>query len=307
MKHKVLIFGDNGQDGQHLKQLLENLNCEHISLDQKIRFEQPIEVLEQDIKTVLEDRMPTHVFNFAALATGAGMFDDPYKMLQVNGCAVTCILEAIRKYKPNTKFCQASSSEMFGLPNTSPQNEATIFNPRTPYGAAKLLAHNIIGIYRGQYDLFACSAILFNHESSLRSTQFITRKITQAVAKIKLGIESKLAVGSLDTRRDWGYAPDYVKGMWLMLQQEKPSDYVFSTGVTHSIADLCQIAFGHLDLDYHDYVIVDKSISLRAKEGLQLVGDSTKARKELYWSPSITFKKMIQDMVDSDLKLFKNN
>lgn len=307
MKHKVLIFGDSGQDGQHLKQLLEKLNCEQISLDSKIKFEQPTEVIEQEIKAVLEKYMPTCIFNFAALATGAGMFDDPHKMLQVNGCAVAGILEAIRKYKPNTKFCQASSSEMFGLPNVSPQNETTEFNPRTPYGAAKLLAHNLIGIYRVQYDLFACSAILFNHESSLRSTKFITRKITQAAAKIKLGIENKLVVGNLDARRDWGFAPDYVKGMWLMLQEEKPDDYVFSTGITHSISDLCQIAFMHLDLDYRDYVTVNQSINLRAKEGLQLVGDSTKARKELYWAPSISFKTMIQEMVDSDLKLLKNN
>ncbi|MES2825635.1 MAG: GDP-mannose 4,6-dehydratase [Pseudomonadota bacterium] len=304
-KARVLIFGLSGQDGTYLSQLVDQLDHDLIILDQSIDFNQSPQQIEHELEAVLIDQKPTHVFNLAALATGAGMFDNAYNMININGYAVVSILEAIRKSKLNIKFCQAGSSEMFGLPNTSPQNELTAFNPRTPYGAAKLLAHNMVNIYRKHYGIFACSAILFNHESPIRSNQFVTRKVTQAAVKIKLGLQEKLTIGALDTRRDWGYAPDYAKAMWLMLQQQEADDFVIATGITHSIRDLCKIAFEYLDLDYQDYVEVDLSFKQRAIEGLQLVGDSTKARKILHWTPSIPFKEMIQEMVISDLNMLK--
>ncbi len=304
-KARVLIFGLSGQDGTYLSQLVDQLDHDLIILDQSIDFNRSPQQIEHELEAVLIDQKPTHVFNLAALATGAGMFDNAYNMININGYAVVSILEAIRKSKLNIKFCQAGSSEMFGLPNTSPQNELTAFNPRTPYGAAKLLAHNMVNIYRKHYGIFACSAILFNHESPIRSNQFVTRKVTQAAVKIKLGLQEKLTIGALDTRRDWGYAPDYAKAMWLMLQQQEADDFVIATGITHSIRDLCKIAFEYLDLDYQDYVEVDLSFKQRAVEGLQLVGDSTKARKILHWTPSIPFIEMIQEMVISDLNMLK--
>jgi GDPmannose 4,6-dehydratase len=306
-KSCVLILGQSGQDGTYMSKLVQDLGHELITPDRPIDLNQSPSALENEFKFFLQEKKPSYIFNFAALATGTGMFNDTHAMINTNGNAVVSILEAVRKYKPDTKLCQASSSEMFGLPNATPQSETTAFNPRTPYGAAKLLAHNMAGIYRSHYNLFACSAILFNHESPLRGNEFVTRKVTQTAAKIKLGIEKSLILGNLETERDWGYAPDYVRGMWQMLQLQKPNDYVLATGITHSIADLCNIAFGHLDMDYRDYVKIDRTMNQRAKEGLQLVGDASKAKVDLNWSPSISFEKMICEMVDSDLKLLKNS
>ncbi|MES2579468.1 MAG: GDP-mannose 4,6-dehydratase [Pseudomonadota bacterium] len=301
----VFILGATGQDGYYLSTYLDELGHQVIPTDDSLKLNQSPNNIEQYFSQLIKEKKPTHIFNFAALATGMGMFDDPYNMMDVNGFAVIGILEAIRKHKPDTKFCQASSSEMFGMPNSSPQNEHTHFCPRTPYGAAKLLAHNMVGIYRKHYNLYACSAILFNHESSKRSDKFVTRKVTQAAARIKLGLDKHLMLNSLDSRRDWGYAPDFVRGMWQMLQQPFADDYVIATGITHSIADLCEIAFDHVDLNYKDYVLVDSALSNRAIEGMQLVGDASKARKELGWAPSINFKQMICEMVDSDITLLR--
>lgn len=304
-KASVLIFGATGQDGTYLAQLVNQQGHELISIDKPINFNQPPQQIEAEVNAILVDKKPTHIFNLAALATGAGMFDDSYNMININGYAVASLLEAIRKSKLDIKFCQAGSSEMFGLPNASPQNELTPFNPRTPYGAAKLLAHNMVNIYRKHYGIFACSAILFNHESPIRSNQFVTRKVTQSAVKIKLGLQKKLTIGALDTKRDWGYAPDYANAMWLMLQQQVADDFVIATGETHSIRDLCITAFEYLDMDYQKYIEVDLSFNQRAVEGLQLLGDSSKARKVLNWSPSVSFKEMIHEMVNADLNVLK--
>lgn len=301
----VFILGKTGQDGYYLSTYLNELGHNIISVEQSLTLDQPPSIIEEYFAQLLDVEKPSHIFNFAALATGSGMFDNSYTMMNVNGLAIVGILEAIRKYKPDTRFCQASSSEMFGLPDFSPQNETTPFCPRTPYGAAKLLAHNMVGIYRRHYNLYACSTILFNHESSRRSDKFVTRKVTKTVAKIKLGLESKLILNNLDARRDWGYAPDFVRAMWQVLQQPFADDYVIASEQTHSVAELCEIAFSHVGLNYKDHVLVNVDLSKRASEGIQLVGDASKAHKDLGWAPSINFKQMICEMVDSDITLLK--
>jgi GDPmannose 4,6-dehydratase len=228
------------------------------------------------------------------------MYDDPVGIGEVNGLGVVRILEAIHKIDLNIRFCQASSSEMFGEAVEGPQSEETPFHPRSPYGAAKLYGHSMIQIYRQHYGMFACSAILFNHESPRRGLGFVTRKITYHAAKIKLGLATELRLGNLDARRDWGFAADTVRAMWLMLQQPYADDYVVATGETHSVRELCEIAFGHLGLDYRDYVRVDSS-DYRPVEPIQLVGNPEKARKQLGWIPEIGFLELIRMMVDADM------
>ena len=213
---------------------------------------------------------------------------------------VTRLLEAIRQVDPETRFYQASSSEMFGKVREVPQNETTPFYPRSPYGVAKVYGHWITINYRESYDLFACSGILFNHESPRRGLEFVTRKVTHGAALIKLGMARDLRLGNLDAKRDWGYAGDYVRAMWLMLQQDQPDDYVVGTGQTHSVRELCQVAFGHLGLDYQDYVKADPRFMRPAEVDL-LVSDPTKAREGLGWEPSISFEELVIMMVDADL------
>jgi GDPmannose 4,6-dehydratase len=231
------------------------------------------------------------------------MFDDPVGIGDVNGLAVSRILEAIHTTGLKTRFCQASSSEMFGEPLESPQSEQTAFRPRSPYGAAKLYAHSMIQIYRRRYGLHASSAILFNHESPRRRTEFVTRKIASAVARIKLGLADELPLGDLEACRDWGFSGDYVRAMWLMAQAPEAGDYVVATGQVHSVRDFCECAFGYVGLDYREHVREDAS-ARRPSEGVQLVGDSTKLRTQLGWAPSIGFEGLVRLMVGADLELY---
>jgi GDPmannose 4,6-dehydratase len=217
---------------------------------------------------------------------------------------VTRTLEAIRTVNPKIRFYQASSSEMFGKIRESPQKETTPFYPRSPYGVAKVYGHWITVNYRESYGMFCCSGILFNHESPRRGLEFVSRKVTNAAARIKLGLQKKLLMGNIDALRDWGYAGDYVEAMWLMLQQEQPDDYVIATGIAHSVKDLIQVAFGHLELDWQEYVETDKNF-LRPAEVDFLLGDTTKAKSRLGWQTGITFQELIKMMVDNDLKLNK--
>ncbi len=255
---------------------------------------------EDVLARLLARERPDEFYNFAAFSTGSGMFDDPVAIGNINGLAVARILEAIRTVSPATRFCQASSAEMFGAASGSPQRETSRFDPRSPYGAAKLYAHAMIGLYRQRFGTFACSAILFNHESPRRGTAFVTRKVTRAAAAISRGLTDHVQLGDLTARRDWGFAGDYVRAMWLMLQQEHASDYVVATGVTHMVEDLCRLAFERVGLDYRNHVRVAEQSS-RAPDALQLVGDPHKATRELGWSTTVTFEQLIALMVDADL------
>lgn len=253
---------------------------------------------------VLSHIRPTEIYNFAAYSSGAGMFDDAVQIGDVNGLAVARTLEAIREVDCKIRFCQATSSEIFGDASESPQSEETPLRPRSPYGAAKSYAHSMIRIYRQHYGLFACSAILFNHESPRRGLGFVTKKIVHEAAKIKLGLASQLNLGNLDARRDWGFAGDYVEAMQLMLQHRQSDDYVVATGETHSVREVCEIAFGFLGLDYRAYVREDTS-AYRPIEKLQLVGNAAKARTQLGWKPKVGFRELIIMMVDADVQALK--
>ena len=260
---------------------------------------------QRRIGDILAEYRPAELYNFAAFASGVGMYDDPVGMGEVNGLAVARILEAIRAKAPNVRFCQASSSEMFGVPECSPQSETTAFNPRSPYGAAKVYAHSMIGMQRRRHGIFGCSAILFNHESPYRSPEFVTRKITRAAVQIKLGLAAELRLGDLEARRDWGFAGDVVQAMWKMLQMPQADDYVIATGQTHSVRELCEIAFSRLGLEYVNHVVPDPSYA-RPPESVQLVGDPGKAMRQLQWQPTLTFRELICAMVDNDLNEIQN-
>lgn len=315
----ALITGVTGQDGSYLAELLiakgyrvvgavRDVQLAVKSLPSTLvsRVELVVwDVLDQRrMVDVLSRYRPQEVYNFAAYSSGAGMYDDPVAIGEVNGLAVARTLEAVREVDANIRFCQASSSEMFGEATESPQSEETPFHPRSPYGAAKLYAHSMIRIYRQSYGLFACSAILFNHESPRRGLGFVTRKITHAAASIKLGLTNELCLGSLDARRDWGFAGDYMRAMWLMLQSAQADDYVLATGETHSVREFCECAFGHLGLDYRDYVRED-SAAYRPVEVVQLIGKAEKARRCLSWVPELGFRELVSMMVDGDLRMLR--
>jgi GDPmannose 4,6-dehydratase len=257
---------------------------------------------QQSMMEVLSHYRPDELYNLAGYTSGAGMFDEACLIGEVNGIAVVRILEAIREIDTSMRFCQASSSEMFGNPIESPQSEDTPFRPRSPYGAAKAYAHCMITIYRHYYGLFACSAMLFNHESPLRGLGFVTRKITHAAAKIKLGQANEIYLGNLNARRDWGFAGDYVFAMWLALQKSHADDYVVSTGETHSVREFCKCAFEYVGLDYRNYIREDTS-AYRPDEPTQLVGNSDKARRQLGWVPKVDFRALVEMMVDADLRI----
>lgn len=314
----ALITGITGQDGYYLAEHLVEMGyrvvgCTHDgrSADAMLlrSTNHSIELLEWNMQDplsaikVLQQVRPTEIFNLAALASGAGMFDDPVGIADINGVAVTRILEAIRAVDPKIRFCQASSREIFGEAVESPQTESTPPNPRSPYGAAKLYADCMIRIYRKRYGLHACSAILFNHESPRRSLDFVTRKITHEAARIKLGLTNELQLGNLDTQRDWGFAGDYVHAMWLMLQNDNADDYVVATGEAHTVREFCEVAFGRLDLDYRDHVREDTA-AFRPSEPVPLVGSPIKARRELGWQPKVSFRELVHMMVDADLRTF---
>lgn len=313
----VCITGITGQDGSYLAELALSKgdrvvgvarNLSRATLQLPRLLERGVQLEEWDfidpavIGDILRAHRPEKIFNFAGYSTGGGMYDDPVGIGEINGLAVVKILEAILEADPAIRFCQASSREIFGEATESPQTELTALRPRSPYGAAKMYADAMIGVYRQRYKLFATSAILYNHESPRRSLSFITRKITHTAARIKLGLAQELKLGNLDACRDWGFAGDYVQAMWLMLQQPQPDDYVLASGESHSVREVCRIAFEYLDLDYRNYVREDPSL-FRPSEPFLLVGNITKARTQLGWTPQVTFQTMISQMVAHDIAL----
>lgn len=315
----ALITGVSGQDGSYLAQFLQNkgyrvagtLHDRSRNSEQIAHLSRRIDLVEVDLldvaslETVLRTVRPDEVYNLAARALGTELWRDAALTGEVNGLCVTRLLEAIRNVDVNIRFCQASSSEMFGNALDAPQDETTPLRPRNPYGVAKAYAHWITANYRQVRGLFAGSAILYNHESPRRSLDFVTRKISYGVARIKVGLASELRLGNLDARRDWGFAGDYVQAMWLLLQQPTPDDYVVATGETHSVREFCEIAFSHVGLSYLDYVVQDQQ-NFRLPETAPLVGNPAKARRLLNWQPSMTFEELVRMMVDSDLKLVEH-
>lgn len=317
MPRKALITGITGQDGSYLAEFLLKKNYQVYGLIRRsstINFERIThlqdtvklvtgDVLDQSsLITALQQSEPDEVYNLAAQSFVPTSWTQPVLTGEFTALGVTRVLEAIRVVNPQIRFYQASSSEMFGMAEESPQNESTRFYPRSPYGVAKLYGHWITVNSRESYDMFACSGILFNHESPRRGIEFVTRKISYNVARIKLGLQKKIKMGNLDAERDWGFAGDYVRAMWLMLQQEKPSDFVIATGMTHSVRELLDFAFSHVGLDYREHVEIDPAL-LRPAEVVHLLGDCSKARKELGWRPEMNFEQLIAMMVDSDLEL----
>jgi GDPmannose 4,6-dehydratase len=259
---------------------------------------------QRSLVDVLRACEPDEIYNLAAMSFVAASWSQPVLTAEFSAVGVTRILEAMREAAPEARFYQASSSEMFGQVREVPQTERTPFYPRSPYGVAKAYGHFITVNYRESYDLFACSGILFNHESERRGLEFVTRKVTHGAAQVKLGLADDVALGNLDAERDWGYAKDYVEAMWLMLQQDEPDDYVIATGEAHSVRDLVNVAFGHVGLDAEPHVRIDPRF-LRPAEVEHLIGDASKAREQLGWEPRTSFEEMIRLMVDSDLELLE--
>ncbi len=318
-RKRALITGITGQDGSYLAEFLLEKGYEVIGMVRRtstINFERirhiqdRITLVQGDLLDqsslidILREYRPHEVYNLAAQSFVPTSFKQPVLTGEFTALGVTRLLEAIRLVDPTIRFYQASSSEMFGKVREVPQNENTPFHPRSPYGVAKVYAHWITVNYRESYGMFAVSGICFNHESPRRGLEFVTRKITHTAAKIKLGLAHELRLGNLEARRDWGYAPDYVRAMWLMLQQDEPEDYVIATGETHSVREFVELAFDYLGLDWKKYVVVDPALYRPADVDL-LVGDATKARTKLGWTPSVTFEQLVKIMVDADLELVK--
>jgi GDPmannose 4,6-dehydratase len=312
----ALITGITGQDGSYLAEFLlskgykvvglvrrtSTLNFERIRHIQKRLTLVSGDLLDQaSLIVALKEHRPQEVYNLAAQSFVPSSWTQPVFTGEVTALGVTRLLDAIRYVDPTIHFYQASSSEMFGKVREVPQTETTPFYPRSPYGVAKVYGHWITVNYRESYGLFACSGILFNHESPRRGLEFLPRKVAYGAARVKLGLDRELLLGNLDARRDWGYAGDYVRAMWLMLQQDQPDDYVVGTGETHPVRELCDIAFGHLGLDYQKYVKVDPCL-LRPADVDLLVSDPSKARTALGWAPAVSFRELVTMMVDADLK-----
>jgi GDPmannose 4,6-dehydratase len=319
MAKKALITGITGQDGSYLAEFLLEKGYEVIGMVRRtstVNFERirhiqdkitlvPGDLVDQvSIIDILREHRPDEVYNLAAQSFVPISWSQPVLTGEVTALGVTRVLDAIRTVDPTIRFYQASSSEMFGKVRETPQNENTPFYPRSPYGVAKVYGHLITVNYRESYGLFACSGILFNHESPRRGLEFSTHKVTHGAARIKLGLDTELRMGNLDAKRDWGYAGDYVRAIWLMLQQDEPDDYVVGTGRTHSVQRLCELAFDYLGLDWQDHVVVDPRF-LRPADVDFLVADATKARTKLGWEPTVTFEGLIQMMVDADLEALK--
>ena len=321
MPKHALITGITGQDGSYLAEFLlekgyavyglvrrsSTINFERIAhLQDQVELI-PGDLLDQSsLLAALDQAKPDEVYNLAAQSFVPTSWSQPVLTGEFTALGVTRMLEAIRVVNPAMRFYQASSSEMFGKAEESPQNELTRFYPRSPYGVAKLYGHWITVNARESYNLFACSGILFNHESPRRGIEFVTRRVSHSVARIKLGLQKKLRMGNLDVERDWGFAGDYVRAMWLMLQQDSPDDYVIATGVTHSVRHLLELAFSHVGLDYRQYVEVDPAL-LRPAEVYHLRGDCAKARQHLGWEPTMSFEQLIANMVDSDLEFLRTS
>lgn len=315
MTRRALITGITGQDGAYLARLLLDQGYEvhgmfrHSStetferiLDVRDRIHlHQADLLDQlSLVRVLEAAGPDELYNLAAQSFVPTSFQQPLLTGEFTALGVTRMLEATRLVDPKIRFYQASSSEMFGNVRCEPQREDTPFWPRSPYGVAKVYGHWITVNYRESHGMFACSGILFNHESPLRGKEFVTRKISYAVARIKLGLQQELRLGNLDAERDWGFAGDYVRAMWLMLQQDAPDDFVIATGVKHSVRDFCQAAFSHVGLPWEDFVRTDKAL-LRPADVNTLCGDASKACEQLGWQPQVEFSELVAMMVDSDL------
>jgi GDPmannose 4,6-dehydratase len=313
---RALITGITGQDGSYLAEFLLEKGYRVFGMVRRAStetFERVAHLLERidlhegdlhdqlSLITRLKETQPDEVYNLAAQSFVPTSFEQPILTGEVTALGVTRILEAIRLVNPGIRFYQASTSEMFGKVRESPQSETTPFHPRSPYGVAKVYGHYITGNYRESYGVFACSGILFNHESPRRGKQFVTRKITDGVARIKAGRARELRLGNLDAYRDWGYAKDYVEAMWLMLQQPAPDDYVIATGETHSIRELCKLAFSRAGLDWEQYVVVDPAL-VRPAEVDRLVGNASKAHRVLGWRAKTSFSELVDIMVDADLE-----
>ena len=312
----ALITGITGQDGSYLAELLLSKGYRVIGMARRastVTYERiqhlldDITIIQGDLTdqgsllSMLEEYKPDEIYNLAAQSFVPTSWNQPVLTGDVTALGVTRILEAIRFINPKIKFYQASSSEMFGKVVEVPQKETTPFYPRSPYGVAKVYAHWITVNYRESFNLFSVSGILFNHESPRRGLEFVTRKISDGVARIKLGLNKDLRLGNLESRRDWGFAGDYVRAMWLMLQQEKPDNYVVGTGETHSVREFCELAFSHVGLDYNQYVLQDQ-LYYRPAEVDELVSDPRKAGSVLGWEPTMDFKQLVQAMVDADLE-----
>jgi GDPmannose 4,6-dehydratase len=316
MKKRALITGVTGQDGSYLSELLldkgyevhgivrrsSTETFERIShLAGRIQLHQADLLDQVSLIDVVKETRPDEVYNLAAMSFVPTSWKQPALTGQFTGIGVTHVLEAIKLLgRDSIKFYQASSSEMFGKVVEVPQTESTPFYPRSPYGVAKVYGHWITVNYRESYNMFCCSGILFNHESPRRGREFVTRKVTDGVARIKLGVAKSLKLGNLDSKRDWGFAGDYVKAMWLMLQQDKPDDYVVSTGETHTVKRLVELAFGAVGLDWNKYVEIDPSLVRPAEVDL-LIGDPAKAKAKLGWKPEVSFEKLVEMMVQADL------
>jgi len=316
---RALITGITGQDGSYLAEFLLGRGYEVIGMVRRtstVNFTRIQHIQDQitlvsgdlldqgSLIAILRDYQPDEVYNLAAQSFVPTSWEQPVFTGEVTALGVTRMLEAIRTVDPSIRFYQASSSEMFGKVREVPQNELTPFYPRSPYGVAKVYGHWITVNYRESFGIYAVSGILFNHESPRRGLEFVTRKVSYGVAKIKLGLAKELRLGNLDARRDWGFAGDYVRAMWLMLQQPAPDDYVVGTGQTHSVRELCEIAFAHVGLDWRDYVVQDPRY-IRPAEVDLLVADPSKARRVLGWEPSVSFEELVRMMVDADLALLR--
>jgi GDPmannose 4,6-dehydratase len=315
----ALITGITGQDGSYLAELLlekdyrvwgmhrrtSTVNFERIEhITDDITLIQGDLLDQNSLQNIIQQAQPDEVYNLAAQSFVPTSWNQPLLTGEITALGVTRLLEAIRSINPKIRFYQASTSEMFGKVREVPQRETTPFHPRSPYGVSKVYGHWITVNYRESYNMFACSGILFNHESPRRGLEFVTRKVTDTAVRIKQGLSRELRLGNLEAKRDWGYAGDYVEAMWLMLQQDTPEDFVIATGATHSVKDLVKAAFGHLDLDWEKYVRVDERYVRPAEVDL-LIGDASKAERKLGWKPKVTFEELIKLMVESDLKRYR--
>jgi GDPmannose 4,6-dehydratase len=319
MSPRALITGITGQDGYYLAEFLQGQGYEVYGMlrrssqnvQQRLgRLANYVKIEHADLtdslslREVLGRVQPDEIYNLAAQSHVGWSFKTPESTFDITGAGCLRLLEAMRQTSPHSRFYQASSSEMFGQVVEVPQTEHTPFHPRSPYGVAKVAAYWATVNYREGYDLFACNGILFNHESERRGEEFVTRKITLGVARIALGREKKLSLGNLEAKRDWGYAPEYVRAMWLMLQQKTPTDYVIATGETHSVREFCEIAFGHVGLDWQEHVDVDPQFFRPAEVNL-LIGDARKAKRDLGWEPQVPFRELVTRMVDADVERLK--
>ncbi len=316
MSKRAIITGITGQDGSYLAELLLSKGYEVVgvvrrssspnywriqNLLDRVRL-RPADLLDQlSLIRLVDEERPDEFYNLAAMSFVPASWDQPMLTGEFNAQGVTRVLEAIRQVNPKIRFYQASSSEMFGKVREVPQTELTPFYPRSPYGVSKVFAHYITVNYRESYDMYAVSGMLFNHESPRRGLEFVTRKVTDGVARIKLGLAETLSLGNLDAHRDWGFAGDYVKAMWMMLQQPQADDYVVATGISHSVCDLVEVAFGHAGLDWRKHVRLDPKL-IRPAEVEHLIGDSSKARTRLGWEPTVDFTGLVTMMVDADLE-----